>query len=48
MIGLNIHELEILLHRNADRGAAAPDADDELWMKAILENQLRESKRILE
>jgi hypothetical protein len=48
MIGFETLEFEVLLHRDANRGATAPDADDKLWMKPILIYQMRESKRIFE
>jgi hypothetical protein len=35
---------EIFLDREANGGAAAPDADDKLWMKPVLVNHMREPK----
>jgi hypothetical protein len=39
---------EVLLYRDANRGAAAPDADDKLRMKSILINHMRKPERVLE
>ena len=36
------------LYRDADRGSAAPDADDKLRVKPVLVYLVRESKRVLE
>jgi hypothetical protein len=48
MIGFEVPVFEVLLYRDANRGAAAPDADDKLGMKSILVNHMSKPERVLE
>ena len=48
VIGLEADELEVLLDGDADRRAAAPDADDEIRSEAAAMDLGREAKGILQ
>jgi len=48
MVSLEVAVFKKFLHCNTDRRATPPDANDELRVKPVCKNHLREPKRILE